>query len=77
MRFRTRRPDTARRPLLGERLELVSTRDGRTHIVRDVDYGQALADRAGWCPAVCGHGVVMASLSTPPGKLCPACIATR
>lgn len=68
-----RRRDAARRPLIGDRVELLSARDYRTHYVEDIVYGVALAERAGHCRAVCGHDVVLCAMITPPGPLCRAC----
>jgi len=56
-----------------ERIELVSATDGRTHRVVERAYGDALAARAGYCAAVCGHRVVLCALVTPPGPRCGRC----
>lgn len=63
-------------PLLGSRVEVVSTTDYRTHYVSDLVFGTALASRTGRCPAVCGAVVIIAAMVTAPGPLCALCRAT-
>ncbi|GAA1380752.1 hypothetical protein GCM10009613_05580 [Pseudonocardia kongjuensis] len=73
MVIRTR--PTAPRPAPDERIKIMCSADRRTHLVRDVEYGTALADRAGACPALCGHRVVFAAMITPFGPCCRSCAA--
>lgn len=59
--------------VVGDRVELLSATDQRTHYVTDAVYGDTLAAGAGHCPAVCGRDVVLCALATPPGPLCRGC----
>lgn len=77
LRQRAGRSGTGPRPLIGERVDLTSATDRRTHYVTDTAYGHALAARTGRCPAVCGHDVILCALVTPPGPLCRRCSAAR
>ncbi|MBW0106421.1 hypothetical protein [Pseudonocardia sp. KRD291] len=48
-------------------------RDGRNHVVAHVVLADSLAAGTGQCTAVCGHVVLPASLSSPPGSRCLLC----
>lgn len=48
-------------------------RDGRTHAVAHAVLAESLAAGTGHCTAVCGHMVLPASLSSPPGSRCALC----
>ncbi|TCK20040.1 hypothetical protein [Pseudonocardia endophytica] len=48
-------------------------RDGRTHAVAHAVLSESLAAGTGHCTAVCGHMVLPASLSSPPGSRCALC----
>ena len=53
----------------------MSAADRRTHYATDLDYGAALAARIEIVPVVCGAQIRLCALVTPPGPLCPHCIA--
>ncbi|MET0190881.1 MAG: hypothetical protein ABW212_17905 [Pseudonocardia sediminis] len=48
-------------------------RDGMNHVVAHVVLADSLAAGTGQCTAVCGHVVLPASLSSPPGSRCLLC----
>ena len=49
--------------------------DGLDHAVTDEQMATEIAERAGQYPAVCGHTVLAASMTCPPGPRCPSCLA--
>lgn len=51
-------------------------RDGMNHVVAHVVLADSLAAGTGQCTAVCGHVVLPASLSSPPGSRCLLCSET-
>lgn len=53
--------------------QVTCARDGRTHAVAHAVLSESLAAGTGHCTAVCGHMVLPASLSSPPGSRCVLC----
>ncbi len=53
--------------------QVTCARDGRTHAVAHAVLSESLAAGTGHCTAVCGHMVLPASLSSPPGTRCVLC----
>lgn len=58
----------------GDQNALVTcARDGMNHVVAHVVLADSMAAGTGQCTAVCGHVVLPASLSSPPGSRCLLC----
>lgn len=53
--------------------QVTCAKDGRTHAVAHAVLAESLAAGTGHCTAVCGHMVLPASLSSPPGSRCVLC----
>lgn len=53
--------------------QVTCARDGRTHAVAHAVLSESLVAGTGHCTAVCGHMVLPASLSSPPGSRCVLC----
>lgn len=53
--------------------QVTCARDGRTHAVAHAVLSESMAAGTGHCTAVCGHMVLPASLSSPPGTRCVLC----
>lgn len=54
-------------------VELTDARTGIAHQVTEHAYDTGLVGGAGWFATVCGHGLLVASLTAAPDRACPAC----
>ncbi len=68
--LRRRRTPTAQPPLL---VEVIDARTGIAHQVTQQAYDTGLARGGGFFATVCGHGLLVASLTAAPDRTCPAC----
>ena len=58
-------------------IQLTSARDGRAHLVTDLDFAYGMSAGFGIYPALCGATVLVGSLASAPGPRCIACRALR
>ena len=68
-----RRAPVANAETVEQNALVTCARDGRTHAVPHAVLSQSMVAGTGHCTAVCGHMVLPASLSSPPGSRCALC----
>ena len=56
-----------------ESMEMTSSADGVSHLIRQTDYEAGLIGRTGQYLTVCKLVILTASMSTAPGRKCRAC----